>query len=115
EEMAFAYGNYLASDPVARMAWRQRQIRIARAVLEGASLAAVGEQELVTRSRVRQILQMACSASIKVPGRKVKVPIRDPWRMASFREHKGFWLARIATLERVWKLPKENRRIATLS
>jgi len=107
-EMSSFDGNYLANNPVAQVEWRQRQIRITRAVLAGASVATLAAQEGVTRERVRQILQMACVHSIKVPKRKVKLPMNNPWSMASLRDHREFWLARLATLERVWKLPRRN-------
>jgi hypothetical protein len=101
-------GNYLEGNPEAQLAWRQRQIRIALAVLAGVPLATVAEQEEVTRERIRQILHMACIHSIRLPKRKVKFPTDERhWSsMASLRTHKEFWRGRLRALERVWKLPR---------
>lgn len=97
-------GSYLTGKPVAQLAWRQRQIRIARAVLSGTPVATVAAEERVSGERIRQIVRMACVHSVRVPSRKVQLPMQDRWSMASFRGHKDFWLARLSALERAWKL-----------
>jgi len=101
-------GNYLAGDPVAQMEWRQRQIRIARAILMGESVTEVAAKEGVTAERIRQIIQMARLHAIKLPRGNVRLPTCNRWGMAALRAHRVFWLARFEALEREWNLPTEK-------
>lgn len=100
-------GNHLEGSPVAQRIWRQRQIRIARAVLAGITLARIAEQECVSDERIRQILHMACVNAIRLPKSAGPIPDRS-LSISSIREHKNFWRARLAALERLWRLPKEK-------
>ncbi len=105
-------GDYLKQDPKAQMEWRQRQLRLARAVTEGAALAKLAEQEGVTAERIRQIVMEACVYAIRLPRPRAKLPPDEHrlGRVASLRTHKEFWRARLDSLERLWKLPGRGRR-----
>jgi hypothetical protein len=100
-------GNHLSNEPAAQLVWRRRQIRIARAVLAGATLASVGEQEGVTGERIAQIFRIACVQAARLPEPAVELPDHFS-RIEGIRAHKRFWRRRLAALERFWRLPKEN-------
>ena len=100
-------GTYLDGKPEAQRAWRQRQIRITLEFLAGARIAELAEQEGVTSGRIRQILQMACIHSFRLPKRRVQLPQdKDYLSVASLRTHKEFWRGRLRALERVWGVPR---------
>jgi hypothetical protein len=99
-------GNHLEGDPVRQRAWRQRQIRIARAVLGGETLESVGKREGgLTVERIRQIVQVACVQARRLPDPKRRWPDHVVGGIRLKRKHKRFWRARFRSLERFWQLP----------
>ena len=76
-------GNHLEGHPIAQKKWRERQIRITRAVLCGEAVATLAARESVSVERIRQILQMACIRAIRLPPEKVRIPNSDTYNMAA--------------------------------
>jgi hypothetical protein len=100
-------GNHLASDPVAQLAWRRRQIRIVRAILAGNTLGVVAVREALTSERIRQIVQVACVHALRLTKRTRRSP-ELVGGIESIRQRRRFWLSRLRALEQVWGIPKET-------
>jgi len=101
--------DHLAENPAEQLAWRRRYIRVTRGILAGGTLGTVAAQEDKSDERIRQIIHQTCAHAIRVPKQKVKLPTLCV-SIASMREHRQFWLARLATLERIWKCREETAK-----
>ena len=102
--------DHLAENPAEQLAWRRRHIRITRAILAGETLRTVAAQESKSMERIRQIVHVTYILVIKVAMQRVKFPTQADFSMASMRKHRRFWLARLATLERIWKCREEKAK-----
>ena len=102
--------NHLAENPAEQLVWRRRHIRVARAILAGETLRTVAAQEGKSVERIRQIFHLTYLFIIKVAMQGVRFPRQSNFSMASMRRHRRFWLARLATLERIWKCREEKAK-----
>lgn len=105
-------GTYLRGYPVAQLALRQRQLRIARSVLARITPKGVGIREGLTNECVRRTLFMTSVHAIRLT-------MQRPWpaplvgSVRSRRSAKGFRIPRFKALGELWCIPKERTKRRT--